>query len=704
MKADSLKFYNGYGGFDTHAGEYVILRRPPLPWINCISSVEGEPFGFLISDSGGGYVWHGNSRENPITRWYCDVANDASDEKIVLKKHAGQGVVEWSPFEDCVARHGFGYSCFEGQRYGIHWLISAFVPIGSPVKVTLLEICAECDCEISVEYKVDSPYKHSFIFEKNLQKWKIKQNETSKFVLLLAQKEKYFGSYTQLAACEEALEKVKNYWHEYLDRIKISTPDESINVIMNGWLQYQTVSCRMNGRTAFYQCGGAYGFRDQLQDCLAIIYTDSAKVRQRILEHASRQYEEGDVQHWWHPPKNVGIRSRYSDDMLWLVYVTYKYVEATGDKDILSVRVPYIKSRPLDDSEIDRYEEPEISDKEDSLFDHCVLACRYAQKYGEHGIPLIGGGDWNDGMNRVGIRGKGESIWLGWFLCCCLECLCKLAFMTNISKIDRNKIIAEAKNISSAIEKHGWDGKWYVRAYCDSGRVLGSANSSECIIDSIAQSWAVLSGFGDRERCKKALNSAEHFLADYENGIIKLLTPPFTADSIKDVGYIASYPPGIRENGAQYTHAAVWLAKAFLKVGIIDKSYKIISAINPVNHTRTELEVAKYKIEPYVAAADIYSDSNAGRGGWSWYTGSAAWFYSVIFEDLLGIRVRNSENREKSSAELIINPSMPKDWKECTVEYKYKSTKYIITIGSKGKYPQTVKIKDDGAVHRINCC
>ena len=209
MKAESLKFYNGYGGFDTHAGEYVILRRPPLPWINCISSVEGEPFGFLISDSGGGYVWHGNSRENPITRWYCDVANDASDEKIVLKKHAGQGVVEWSPFEDCVARHGFGYSCFEGQRYGIHWLISAFVPIGSPIKVTLLEICAECDCEISVEYKVDSPYKHSFIFEKNLQKWKIKQNETSKFVLLLAQKEKYFGSYTQLAACEEALEKVK---------------------------------------------------------------------------------------------------------------------------------------------------------------------------------------------------------------------------------------------------------------------------------------------------------------------------------------------------------------------------------------------------------------------------------------------------------------------------------------------------------------
>ena len=276
--------------------------------------------------------------------------------------------------------------------------------------------------------------------------------------------------------------------------------------------------------------------------------------------------------------------------------------------------------------------------------------------------------------------------------------------MTNISKIDRNKIMAEAKNISSAIEKHGWDGEWYVRAYCDSGRVLGSTNSSECMIDSIAQSWAVLSGFGDRERCKKALNSAEHFLADYENGIIKLLTPPFTADSIEDVGYIASYPPGIRENGAQYTHAAVWLAKAFLKVGNNDKAYKIISAINPVNHARTELEVAKYKIEPYVVAADIYSDSNAGRGGWSWYTGSAAWFYSVIFEDLLGVSVRNSGGGEKSSAELIINPSMPKDWKECTVEYKYKSTKYIITVNSKGKYPQTVKIKDDGAVHRINCC
>lgn len=694
MKFKNLKFNNGYGGFDTAAQEYVIYNETPLPWINCISSVKGEPFGFLISEKGGGYVWQGNSREKPITRWYCDPADDPTDERVLITVHALSETFSFSPFGKCVARHGFGYTIFEGSNEILSWKIYTFVPIGTPLKITLLEVNSLCDTEISVDYSVDTPYEHSLYLTKDSDHKKVKKDNSYKFVMLLGKKESSFGMYTQIRVCEDAFEEVKNYWQEYLGRIKINTPDESLDVIMNGWLQYQTVSCRLNGRTAFYQCGGAYGFRDQLQDCLAILYTDPQNVRERILLHASRQYEEGDVQHWWHPPENAGIRSRYSDDLLWLVYITFKYIEATGDTGILNVQVPFIKSSPLDFNEIDRYEKPEISSKKDSLYNHCLLACKYAQQYGEHGIPLMRGGDWNDGMNRVGLKGKGESVWLGWFLCACLKLMGK------------GSLNREAEKISAAIEKHAWDGSWYVRAFCDNGKVLGSSHLAECMIDSIAQSWAVLSGFGDISRCKKALLSAERFLADYENGIVKLLTPPFSEESIEEVGYIASYPPGVRENGAQYTHAAVWLAKAFFKMGrrstdgadFSERGRKIIDVINPVNHTRTALEVSRYKTEPYVVAADVYSDSNIGRGGWSWYTGSASWLYNTILEDILGFTVKNCIS---GKAEIVLNPSIPTEWNEYSIKYKYKSSIYFITINKKARFPKTISLIDDGKEHDI---
>lgn len=694
MKYENLKFNNGYGGFDTAAGEYVIYNKTPLPWINCISSVKGEPFGFLISEKGGGYVWQGNSRETPITRWYCDPADDPTDEKLSITMHSSSDAVTFSPYGKSVARHGFGYSIFEGTSEILKWKIYTFVPIGTPVKITLLEVEALCEVEISLDYSVDTPHEHSLYLSKDADHKKVKKDETCKFVMLLAKKESSFGIYRQISACEDAFEEVKNYWNEYLGRIKINTPDESLNIIMNGWLQYQTVSCRMNGRTAFYQCGGAYGFRDQLQDCLAIMYTDPKTVKETILLHASRQYEEGDVQHWWHPPENSGIRSRYSDDLLWLVYITFKYVEATGDSSILNVQVPFIKSKPLDYNEIDRYEEPEISEKKDSLYNHCLLACNYAQQYGEHGLPLIRGGDWNDGMNRVGIQGKGESVWLGWFLCACLK------------SMGKGSLTREAEKIAAAVEKHAWDGNWYIRAFCDSGRILGSSHSAECMIDSIAQSWAVISGFGNVSRCKKALLSAERFLVDSENGVVKLLTPPFSVESIEEVGYIASYPPGVRENGAQYTHAAVWLAKAFLKMGLrsvggtdfAEKGRHIIDIINPINHTRTALEVSRYKTEPYVVAADVYSDSNIGRGGWSWYTGSASWLYNTILEDILGFEVKNCVN---GKAEVVIKPNIPPEWKEFSVEYKYKSTTYYIKINKKARFPKTIDLIDDSKQHEI---
>ena len=701
LNYSNLEFNNGFGGFDTSSGEYVIYKKPPVPWINCISAVEGEPFGFIISEKGGGYVWHGNSREKPITRWYCDPSEDLSDESIEIIEFTKEGEDSVSPFLNCVTRHGYGYSSFEGEHNGIQWRFTMFVPIDKCVKITLFEITTEKETELSVKYSVDTPYCHELYSSvENIRK-AISKGDTWKGVLLLSDDKTFLQEYIRYESCSEALEKVKDYWTEYLGRIRITTPDKSINVMMKGWLLYQTVSCRLNGRTAFYQCGGAYGFRDQLQDSLALLCIDPQKVKDRILLHASRQYEEGDVQHWWHPPENAGIRSRYSDDLLWLVYVTSRYIEVTGDSGILDIKVPYIKSKPLDFNEIDRYETPEVSEKSESLFTHCLLACRHAMRYGEHGIPLIMGGDWNDGMNRVGIQGKGESVWLGWFLCYCLKALDKMSLLSQSAKVDRHRLQTEAQKIANAIEKHAWDGNWYIRAFCDNGRVLGSHRSGECMIDSIAQSWAVLSGFGREERCKTALLSAERFLADYDNGIIKLLTPPFSAESIEDVGYIASYPAGIRENGAQYTHAAVWLAKAFLRMGgsFAEKGRRMVDVINPINHARTELEVARYKTEPYAVAADIYSDENIGRGGWTWYTGSSSWLYQVILEDILGFTVKNSEIKDK--AEIVLNANIPDEWKEYTIEYKYKTSVYIITVTKKSKGRKTIKFTDDGKVHKI---
>lgn len=701
MKSENLKFYNGYGGFDTASGEYVILKNTPMPWVNCVSYIEGEPFGFLISEKGGGYVWQGNSRENHITRWYCDPADDISDEKIEIILTDNDKKTAISPFSECVARHGFGYSVFEGSYDKIKWSLTVFVPMGKPVKITILKITAGEKAEVEAKYSVETPYAHQIYNSLAGKSKKIEKGDIFECVFLLAEKAEAFDGFKQVKACNDALEAVKNYWQEYLRKISVKTPDESINLMTNGWLLYQTVSCRIKGRTAFYQCGGAYGFRDQLQDSLALLQTDPAAVRNIILRHASRQYEEGDVQHWWHPPENAGIRSRYSDDLLWLVYVTSRYVEATGDSEILGVKVPYIKSAPLGFNEIDRYEIPEKSEKKDSLFAHCLLACKYAMRYGEHGLPLMMGGDWNDGMNRVGLQGKGESVWLGWFLCYCLKALNKMSLLVPNSGVDRHRLQVEAEKIAENIERFAWDGSWYVRAFCDSGRVLGSARSSECMIDSIAQSWAVISGFGEGERVKTALLSAERFLADYENGIIKLLTPPFAESSIEDVGYIASYPAGIRENGAQYTHAAVWLAKAFLKMGgdFAEKGRQMIDVINPINHTRTPLEVARYKTEPYAVAADVYAGQNIGRGGWTWYTGSASWLYQVILEDVLGFKVKNSEIAGK--AELVITPNIPKEWKEYRIEYKYKSSIYIINVTKNAKGSKTIKLVDDGKEHAI---
>jgi len=494
------------------------------------------------------------------------------------------------------------------------------------------------------------------------------------------------------------LQRVKKHWYDLLNVIQIDTPDKSLNIMMNGWLLYQVVSCRLYGRTAFYQSGGAIGFRDQLQDSLALLNQRPELVRAQILLHASRQFEEGDVQHWWHTPTGAGIRSRYSDDLLWLPYCTWQYIVATGDYKILDERISFLKSNVLEIAEHERYEVPVESANTDNLYGHCILAIEKSLEFGAHGLPLIKGGDWNDGMNLVGIDNKGESVWLAWFLCTILDGMGNIAQYMGDSG-HANKFSSEANRITDVIEEHCWDGGWYLRAFYDDGTSMGGLLAPHCSIDSISQSWSAISGRGSADRVKTALFAAERQLVDWDNSLVRLLTPPFSGPisaTNPNPGYISKYPPGIRENGAQYTHGSIWLAKAMLSIGEVDKGYNLLSIMNPINHGRTSGEINRYRAEPYVIAGDVYSEGrNIGRGGWSWYTGAAAWMYRTILEDLLGIVRR--ENK------LEIHASLPSSWQGFNVDYHFGSSVYRIQV-KRVANPSTLKsidLVDDGVVHVV---
>ncbi len=444
------------------------------------------------------------------------------------------------------------------------------------------------------------------------------------------------------------LNSVDNFWSGITDLIQVETPDKALNFMVNSRLLYQVISCRLWGRTAFYQSGGAIGFRDQLQDSLALILTKPEMVREQILLHAAHQFKEGDVQHWWHPPKGDGVRTRCSDDLLWLPYAVYEYVKSTGDKSILDEKVSYLESPLLEPGQQDRYETPLISNLSESVFDHCIRAVEHSLKFGDHGLPLIGSCDWNDGMSSVGDEGKGESVWLAWFMCVVLD---RMAELSKITGKSGKKYRELASRISASVEKQAWEGDHYLRAFYDSGEPMK-------VIDAISQAWAVISGHCIKERGKMALSTAEEALVDRENGLIRLLTPSFNDENTKTdhPGYIAFYPEGIRENGAQYTHGALWFIKALFMAGEKDKAYDLLSMINPINHSLTGADATRYKVEPYAVAADIYSvGALAGHGGWSWYTGSAAWMYRVITEDLLGICLENGK--------LTLKPNLPSGWR-----------------------------------------
>lgn len=762
VKEEKLLFFNGIGGFSSDGREYVIRiqdgRHTPTPWSNIIAN---KSFGFLVTQSGGGYTWAENSREFKLTPWANDPVTDRQGE-VLYVTDTGEGC-HWSltpmPAGDNMpytVRHGHGYSVFEHSCLGLKQSLTTFVAMDQPVKICLISIVNNTGRKrsLAVTYYVrpvlgvnedqTSPYivtwrneegvafaenkftqefrgriaflatnmkdssfcgdRPSFVGQKGdlstpfglmgerlpslegagldpcmaiMGRVDIGPEEEEKIVFVLGSTQGIkeaaglAGQFTNVQRAVNELDNVKGFWRSKLESIQIHTPDDSFDVMMNGWFMYQTVACRMWARSGYYQAGGAYGFRDQLQDSMSLLNTWPEMTRKQILLHASRQFVEGDVQHWWHVERGKGIRTRYSDDLLWLAFVTGEYIVKTDDLSILKEQVPFIKGSILEEGEDEKYEEPVQADISASLYEHCTLAIDRSLKTGPHGLPLMGSGDWNDGMNTIGNKGRGESVWLGWFL---ISILKKFIPICNMMKDEERaeKYRDASEKLLGNIEKEAWDGSWYRRAYFDDGKPLGSVLNSECMIDSISQSWSVISGVAKPQRMQEAMAAVQKYLVDSNEGIIKLLAPPFDKGDLHP-GYIKGYVPGVRENGGQYTHAATWVVLAFAKLGMGNKAGELFHMLNPINHTRTDIEYSRYKTEPYVIAADVYAvHPHMGRGGWTWYTGAAGWLYKVGLESLMGF--------VKKGKRLYINPCVPKSWNRFEIEYHAGKSAYRIVV------------------------
>jgi len=762
-RVPALKNFNGLGGFEAGAREYVVVLNDgqwtPAPWINVIANPQ---FGFLVSADGSGSTWSLNAQQNQITPWCNDPVSDTPAEAIYIRDEDSGDLWSATPLpirersSVYVVRHGFGYTRSGHTSHGIALSLTQFVPLEDPIKISRLKIKNVSDepRQLSITHYLDwvlgnqnnraAPFiitsvdlpsgvllarnpwsadfksrvafmdmagaqqsctadrtefigRHGSLAEPaallgpqpltnrvgggldpcGAMQTKISLSPGAAVELLLFLGEES-SSDAALALVEryrranldEIFKSVTDFWDRTLGVIQVKTPDRSLDILANGWLLYQTLSSRVWGRTAFYQSSGAYGYRDQLQDVMALCVSSPAITREHILRAAAQQYSEGDVQHWWLPTSGQGIKTRVSDDRVWLPFVVAHYLEVTGDLSVLDEPVPFLGGGPLAPGVQEKFWAPPAEDPA-PLFEHCVRALNSSLEIGAHGLPLFGTGDWNDGMNRVGIAGRGESVWLAWFLYAALMRFAPIAEARGANEaaaVWRKHAFA----VHQAIEREGWDGDWYRRGYYDDGTVLGSVSSDECRIDSVAQSWAVISGAAPRERALRAMSAVNTQLVSRSDGLVKLFTPPFD-HSAKDPGYIKAYPPGLRENGGQYTHAAMWTTLAFALLGDGDRAGELFSLLNPINHASTTAGIHRYKVEPYVVCADVYSaPPHVGRGGWTWYTGSAGWMYRTAAEGILGIKVRGTK--------LVIDPCIPRAWPGFEFTYKHGTSRYRITV------------------------
>ncbi len=771
--AESLREWNGHGGFTADGREYVIRmpyepgaghRKPPLPWVNIMAS---ERFGFLVSETGASSTWNGNSREHRLTPWHNDPVLDPHGEALHLRDEvSGEW---WSPVAGpspapsaYEVRHGFGYTTSRHESHGLVQEVCWFAHEREPVKATRVRVTNRSDRtrrlslygyarlvqgvlpEVSSRHVVSrrledeqaltatnataGEFAHGIAFSAVVVPAGAVHHATS-------DREEYLGSGGSVAApaavaggvtlsgacgagldpcfadqvtfevapgataecvflfgegdseahvrdlvralrapgaVDAALQGVRASWERLVSGVQVRTPSAEIDLMVNGWLAYQTLSCRIWGRTAFYQSGGAYGFRDQLQDAASLLHLRPELTRAQILRNARHQFVEGDVLHWWHPPLSKGMRTRFADDLLWLPLLTTYYLQSTGDWSVLDESERFLTAPLLHEGEDEVYLVPTDSGTSADVYEHCCRAIDRSLEVGEHGLPLFGTGDWNDGMNRVGREGRGESVWMGFFLHAILGDFVPVCERrgdhTRAARYERHR---EALRV--ALNDGGWDGEWYRRAYYDDGAPLGSKESDECRIDGLAQAWSVLSQAAPPDRANLAMDSVEKHLVSERDGLIRLLTPAFR-DTPHDPGYIKGYVAGVRENGGQYTHGVLWVVRAMAELGRRERAAELLAMLSPVRHTSTPERVARYQTEPYVIVADVYGEApHVGRGGWTWYTGSAGWMFRIAVESVLGLTLVNGEA-------VRLKPCIPDGWPGFEMDYRIPGGEAVLEV------------------------